>query len=80
VARLGRFNPWNDPGIHCTGGWVDTGTGLEVAENLAVTGIRSSNRPARSEPLYRLRCPVHCRCFGGTPCVTISQNINGISF
>jgi hypothetical protein len=25
------------------------------AENLARTGIRSPNRPARSQPLYRLR-------------------------
>jgi len=27
------------------------------AENLALTGIRSPNRPARSESLYRLRYP-----------------------
>ena len=28
--------------------------GLEGAENLAPTGIRSPDRPARSESLYRL--------------------------
>jgi hypothetical protein len=27
------------------------------AENLAATGIRSTDRPARSQPLYRLRYP-----------------------
>ena len=29
------------------------------AENLAFTGIRSPNRPARSQSLYRLRYPAH---------------------
>ena len=29
------------------------------AENLAPTGIRSPDRPARSESLYRLRYPGH---------------------
>ena len=29
------------------------------AENLAPTGIRSPDRPARSQSLYRLRYPVH---------------------
>jgi len=29
------------------------------AENLAPTGIRFTDRPARSRSLYRLRCPVH---------------------
>jgi hypothetical protein len=31
--------------------------GLERWKNLAPTGIRSPNRPARSESLYRLRYP-----------------------
>ena len=29
------------------------------AENLAPTGIRSPDRPARSQSLYRLRYPAH---------------------
>ena len=29
------------------------------AENLASTGIRSPDRPARSQSLYRLRYPAH---------------------
>ena len=29
------------------------------AENLATTGIRSPDRPARSQSLYRLRYPAH---------------------
>ena len=29
------------------------------AENLASTGIRSPDRPARSQSLYRIRCPAH---------------------
>jgi len=32
------------------------------AENLASTGIRSPDRPARSESLYRLRYPAH-KCY-----------------
>jgi hypothetical protein len=31
------------------------------AENLAPTGIRSPDRPARSESLYRLRNPAHSK-------------------
>jgi len=31
----------------------------QVRKNLAPTGIRSPNRPARSQSLYRLRYPVH---------------------
>ena len=30
------------------------------AENLAPTGIRSPDRPAHRQPLYRLRYPAHC--------------------
>ena len=45
--------PREGPGTHCTGP-VWTG-----AENLAPTGIRSLDRPARSQSLYRLRYPAH---------------------
>ena len=37
-------------------GWAP-GLGWIVAENLAPTGIRSPDLPARSESLYRLRYP-----------------------
>jgi hypothetical protein len=33
--------------------------GLDIAENLAATGIRSPDRPARSQSLYRLSCRAH---------------------
>jgi hypothetical protein len=36
------------PGTHCIGGWVP-GPVWTVAENCAPTGIRSPDRPARSE-------------------------------
>jgi hypothetical protein len=36
-------------GTHCIGGWVGPKGGLEVVENLAHTGIRSSDLPARRE-------------------------------
>jgi hypothetical protein len=38
------------PGAQCIGGSVWTG-----AENIALTGIPSQDRPARSESLYRVR-------------------------
>jgi hypothetical protein len=42
---------------HCMGGWVGPRAGL-AAENLAPpTGSRFPYHPARSESLYRLRCP-----------------------
>jgi hypothetical protein len=33
--------------------------GVDVCENLAPTGIRSPDRPARSQSLYRLSYPAH---------------------
>jgi hypothetical protein len=45
------------PGTHCIGGCVGTRAGRDGAENLAPTGIRSPDRPARSESLYRLSYP-----------------------
>jgi hypothetical protein len=47
------------PGTYCTGGWVGPRAGWTRAENLAPTGIRSPDRPARSESLYRLGYPAH---------------------
>jgi hypothetical protein len=53
----GRFTPGNDPvPIIQEPGWA-SGTFRRGAENFAPTGIRSKDRPARSESLYRLRYP-----------------------
>ena len=41
------------PSTHCVGGWVGLRAVLIGAENLAPSGIRSPDRPARSESLYR---------------------------
>ena len=46
--------PRERPGTHCIGGWVGLGAGVE---NLAPTGIRSPDHPARSDSLYRLSYP-----------------------
>ena len=54
-------HPRERPGIHFTGGWVGLRAG---AENLAPTGIRSPNRPARRQSLYRLRYPAHSEYIG----------------
>ena len=45
------------PRIHCIGSWVGPRANLDGCGNLASTGIRSPDRPARSESLYRLSCP-----------------------
>jgi hypothetical protein len=63
APRPGRFTLWKDPvPIVQEAGWtpVPFWTG---AENLATTGIRSPDRPARNELLYRLsyRGPVYRR-------------------
>ena len=54
--------PGKRRGTHCIGGWEDHSAGLEGAENLATTGIRSPHCPARSESLYRLSYtgPIYC--------------------
>ena len=41
AARPGRTLPPGKAGTHFTGGWVGTRAGLEGAENLVPTGIRS---------------------------------------
>ena len=53
--------PRERPGTHVQeAGWAPepVWTG---AENLAPTGIRSPDRPARSQSLYRLRYPAHTK-------------------
>ena len=54
ALRRGRFTPGKDPvPIVQEAGWAP-GPVWTGAENLALTGIRSPDRPARSELLYRL--------------------------
>jgi len=48
--------PQERPGAHCIGGWVGPRAGLGGCGNSRpLTGIRSPDRPVRSESLYRLR-------------------------
>jgi hypothetical protein len=42
------LTPGQKPGTRCTGGCVGPRAGLDSAENLAPTGIRSPDRPSRS--------------------------------
>ena len=54
ISRAGRFTPGKDPVPSVQeAGWA-LGPVWTGAENLAPTGIRSPDRPARSESLYRL--------------------------
>ena len=46
--------PRERPGTHCVGGWVVPRAGLDGCGKSRPTGIRSPDRPARSESLYRL--------------------------
>jgi len=58
TPRSGRFTPGKDPvPIEQGAGWASEQYWTGV-ENLAPTGIRYSDRPARSESLYRLSYPV----------------------
>ena len=54
------LSPRERPGTLCAGGWVTPGPVWTGAENIAPTGIRSPDRPDRSESVYRLsyRCQV----------------------
>jgi hypothetical protein len=58
APRPGRFTPGErDPvPIVQEAGWAP-GSVWTTAANLAPMGIRSPDRPARSESLYRLRYP-----------------------
>jgi hypothetical protein len=46
-------------GTHCIGGWVGPRADVEGAENVATAGIRSPDRPARSQLQYRLSYRAH---------------------
>jgi hypothetical protein len=54
---LAALNPGKRPGTHFTGNWWVPGPVWTAEEIFATTGIRSSDRPARSESLYRLNHP-----------------------
>jgi hypothetical protein len=43
------------PGTHFIGGWLGSRAGLDGCGQARPTGIRSPDRPARSQSLYRLR-------------------------
>jgi hypothetical protein len=56
APRPGRFTPRKDPvPIVQEAGWAP-GPVWRGAKNLTSTGIRSPDRPARSQSLYRLSC------------------------
>ena len=63
ASRPDRFYPRHT----FTGGWVGPGAGLDRCGKPRPTGIRSPDRPARSESLYRVRHPgsLHGVCFPG---------------
>ena len=46
--------PPERPGTHCIGRWVGPRAGLDRRGKSTPTGIRSPERPVRSESLYRL--------------------------
>ena len=57
TPQPGRFTPGKDPVPTVSEtGWAAVPV-WKVAENLALTGIRSPDRPASSESLYRLSYP-----------------------
>jgi hypothetical protein len=72
-------------GTHWVGGWVGSWTGLDDVERIKILplpglGLRPLGRPARSQSLYRLRCPrsktlcihaetKHARKYSGTSVV-----------
>jgi hypothetical protein len=49
--------PQEGPGTHCIGGWVGPRAVLEGCRKSTPTGIQSPDRPALSDPLYRLSYP-----------------------
>ena len=53
--------PRERAGTHCTGDWVGPEPVWTGGENLAPTGIRSPDHPARSQSLYQLAYGLECR-------------------
>jgi hypothetical protein len=59
APRPGRFIPGKDPVPIVQEAGLAPGPIWTGVENLALTGIRSPNRPSLSQPLYRLNYPTH---------------------
>ena len=57
TPRSGRFTPCKVPVLTVQEAGRAQGSVWKGVENLARIGIRSPDRPARSESLYRLRYP-----------------------
>ena len=57
APRFDRFTPEKDPVPIVQEAGLAPGPVWTGGENLAPTGIRSADRPARSESLYRLSYP-----------------------
>jgi len=71
---LRPLHPQGRPDTHCIGGWVDSRAGLDgCGKSRPPTGIRSPDRPARSESLYTLRYP-------GPPADDISVTSTSVRF
>jgi hypothetical protein len=49
--------PWERPSTHCIEDWEGPRAGLDGCGKSRLTGIRSPDRPARKESLYRLSYP-----------------------
>jgi hypothetical protein len=56
-TTLRPLYPRERPGTHCIGGWVGPRAGLDGCGKSCPIGIRSPDRPSRSESLYRLSYP-----------------------
>jgi hypothetical protein len=61
--------PGDRPSTHCTGGWVGSRVGLDGWKISPPSGIRSPDRPARSQSLYPISYPAHCmiKCLDNFP-------------
>jgi hypothetical protein len=60
ALSTGRFTPGKDPVfIIQEAGWAPWPV-WTCAKKLTLTGIRSQDRPARSQSLYRLSYPANC--------------------
>ena len=65
----GRFTPGKDPGTLRIGGLVGPKAGLDGCGKSRPTGIRSPDRPAYSESLYRLSYPGPAAGDGISECI-----------